>query len=162
MKKLLTGIISVTFVFFLSSQPTNKLVGFTSSSAPLSDSLTFEFAISFDHEYKVDEKLDVLTLYFTAVEYEDFNRLGVIGKIQRVASVKNVFLSKDEASVSRVAVRIEFDKNKSLLKFAKAEDPHQLTVYVFAKKALRQIQKKRTTTMLACNDVGKKKSTSRT
>jgi hypothetical protein len=162
MKKLLTGIISVAFVLSLSSQPMNKLVRFTSSSAPLSDSLTFEFAIPFDHEYKVDEKEDVLTLYFTAVEYEDFNRHGVLGKIQRVASVKNVFLSKEEAPVTRVAVRIEFDKDKALLKFAKAEELHQLTVYVFAKKALRQIQKKQTTTMLACNDVDKKKSSSLT
>jgi hypothetical protein len=155
MKKLLTGITILCSVLSLSSQSMNKLIRCETSGSHLSSRVTLEFAVPLYHESKVDDKNEIITLYFPAIDHKDFQSHGVAEKIQRLKDIEKTTVTFED---DRVVLQIQFKKNSSLLKLAKSEAPNRLMIHIFAKKALWEIKNESSTMRFACNDIFKKKT----
>jgi len=136
------------------------------SNGKFATQVMFDFSKPFYFEKNISKDKLKLELSFPGMDFQDFQRCGIIPKLKEIPLIKNVSIEKKDKPIFKVVVTIFFEvgegKNDTnlansglVIKWSKMDDPNRLILDIFRKEKLDYLKNEKSIILQAKNEMPK-------
>lgn len=134
------------------------------SKGKLATQVMFDFSKPFYFEKNISKDQLKLELSFPGMDFQDFQRCGIIPKLKVIPLVKNVSIEKKDKPISKVVITIFFENTGGkkganiansgfVIKWSKMDDPNRLILDIFRKDRLDYLKNEKSIILQAKNEL---------